>query len=591
MKLHLKPIHDQVIVLIGATSGIGLETAKHLAEKGARVVIVGRSQEGLGDALERVRTHAENHRMLRFGSMDSMGASSYYPQPGSFASTATMDRPEMGSQPLGETSTGGITGMTGTPGMTDMPRSDAPVSVMDEQVITLEGDITNFEDMRSVAEQVIQRFGRIDTWVNVAAVGEWALFEDTSADEFRRIIDVNLIGHANAAMAALPYLRQQRGSALIFVSSLAGRVPVPYQAAYAASKHGLNGMIDTLRMELKHTGAPVSVTNIMPTSVNTPLFDKARTKLGVEPDPLPPVYDTTLVARAIAHAAANPVRELIVGDAGIAMNFLKRLSPGLAQTYMSKMGFRQQRSDDPKSAQAPDNLYEHLGGYNRVQGDYTEMRVAPMTWLSTHPKARLAIFGGILAVIGAIFGWKMIQRRRSWRYRLPRQMRKFAKQTGKSMQKASKSAGKALTSTGRSISHMPVVSDLPMFHRKSLLERAGDTLAGFWAGALAILPFTRRKKITRRIADRISDVHIPEIHAPWNRQKSFAERITLADQRKLAGKKLDKTTHKVRDEIEDRRKQAIKMVDKAASRSKKMISKTPIVERRETLIDKVTFHK
>lgn len=588
MKIHLKPIYNQVVVLVGATSGIGLETAKLFAEKGARVAIVGRSQEGLNEAVDRVRMHTENYRMMQMGSVYGYGyTSEMTARPGAYVESEAAAPSTSGP-------------LTGEPSMGTERVREAPVSTMEEQVIAIEGDITNFEQMRSVADQVVQRFGRIDTWVNVAGIGEWALFEDTSPDEFRRIIEVNLIGHANGAMAALPYLRQQGGGALIFVSSIAGRVPVPYQAAYSASKHGLNGMIDTLRMELKHTGAAVSVTNIMPTSMNTPLFEKARTKLGVEPDPIPPVYDNTMVAKAIAHAATHPVRELIVGDAGIAMNFLHRFSPGLASKYMSSTGFRSQRSNEVKSAQAPDNLYEHLSGYNRVQGDYpSEMHFAPMTWMSTHPRARTAIFGGLLAVIAGLIGWRVfkgVQHRRTFGYRFPRQMRKLYKQAGVNARHASKRMGKTLSKAGHRIERMPVVSELPMFHRPSLWERVGETLAAFWAGALAILPFTRRKTLTRRIADRLPEVHVPELHipavrAPWKREKTFVERVTLADQRKAAAKKLEKTSDRVRDQIADRRKEAAKAVDKAAARTKDMLGKAPAIERRESIIERVTFKK
>jgi NAD(P)-dependent dehydrogenase (short-subunit alcohol dehydrogenase family) len=626
MKLRLKPIHDQVVVLVGATSGIGLETANLFAEKGARVVIVGRSQEGLNDAVERVRTHAENYRMMHMG---SMYGSDIYSHPGAYverqAGQTSMGGGRFGESPrepglggstmpsnLGETPSGGglaagggmaaggtATGgiPTGSTSIGSAPVTGAPVSTLNEQVVALEGDVTSFDQMRSVAEQVIQRFGRIDTWVNVAGIGEWALFEDTSPDEFRRIIDVNLVGHANGAMAALPYLRQQRGGSLIFVSSIAGRVSVPYQAAYSASKHGLNGMIDTLRMELKHTGAPISVTNIMPTSMNTPLFEKARTKLGVEPDPIPPVYDNTMVAKAIVYAAANPVRELIVGDAGIVMNFLHRFSPRLATKYMEMTGFRAQRSDEVKSAMAPDNLYEHLGGYNRSRGDMAqEMRAAPMTWLSTHPQARMAILGGLLAIIAGLIGWrayKNMQMRRSWRYRLPRQLRRMYKQAGVSARHTSKSLGKTLNRAGHSFTQLPVVSELPMFHRPSLRERVGNTLAGVISGLVAILPFVgRRKPVTKRIAERLPEVHLPDIRAPWKpRQKTFAERITLADQRKVAAEQLSKASHRVRDQFAERRKDAAKAVEKAASRSKDLASKAPSIERRESFVERVTFKK
>lgn len=561
MKLKLKPIYDQVVVLVGATSGAGLETAMLMAEKGARVAIVGRSMEGLNDALDQVRLHATASYMNR---MQARGMDLY---------TAPGEDISMGYHRTEETA-----------GSESSPAQTAHEVMSEDQVMAVEGDITNFEQMRSVADQVMQRFGRIDTWVNLAGVSEWALFEDTSPDEFHRIIEVNLVGQAYAAMAALPYLRQQRGGALIFVGSMAGRVPVPYQSAYSASKHGLLGLADTLRMEQQYTGLPVSITTILPASMNTPLFEKARTKIGVEPEPVPPIYDAKMLAKAIVYAATHPVREMIVGDAGYLINFVNRISPRLAHSVMSATGFTNQRNGPLKSGQAPDNLYEHISGYNQAEGEFydRERRFAPLTWLSTHPAARIGLYGVLLGGLGAFLGWRIMKERayrRTWRYRLPRQARKITRE-------ARAIAGKTLQSAGERVSEMQIASNLPMMHRRSFPRRAVDTLAGFWTAVLAILPFTQRKSLMRRITDRI-----PSVNMPWKQRESFVDRVTMADQRKKVGKRIEKTSDKVRETISDRRKDAAKTVEKAVQRGKEAAMKAPVIEHRESIIEKVTFRK
>lgn len=515
MKPKLKPISNQVVVLLGATSGIGLQTAKMMAAKGAQVVIVGRNQDGLNDATEKITRH------------------------------------------LNETSR----------------------MVMTEPIVALEADVTQFEQVKSVADQVVQRFGRIDTWVNVAAVAEWALFEDTSPDEFHRIIEVNLLGQAYGAMAALPYLKQQQGGALIFIASVAGRMPIPYQSAYNASKHGVMGLVDTLRLELKHSDVPVSVTAILPASINTPLFDKARTKIGVEPYPIPPIYDVKMVAKAIIYAAQHPVRELIVGDSGYMMTFMRRLAPTLSVNAMGASGFRAQRSDEPKSAQAPDNLYHHINGFEESQGDYTTetKRFSPLTWLSTHPKARMALYGGLLAGVGAYVGYRVITQRNrqmGWRYALPRQVaqvrRDAARQTVKTSQQTLKATRKAIKGASETFTNLPVVSSLPMFHKRTLLERAGEMMLGWWAAITSIsLPFIsrRRKSLPRRVVSSISD-RLPEVSLPWNRQPTMIERLTLAEQRKAAaqrfGKMSDKVLSQVMDQVDDTRQRAARVVSQTA---------------------------
>ena len=530
MKAKLKPIHDQVVVLFGATSGIGLETALQMVEKGARVAIVGRSQEGLNDAMERVRQHAQAHREIT----NRTNGGSVYP----------IGRREWMQGEMGAT---GMTGTGESTGFASAESGGSPMgtSTMEDQVIALEADITKWEDVKGVADQVVQRMGRIDTWVNIAAVAEWALFEDTNPEEFRRIIEVNLLGHAYGTMAALPYMKQQGGGSIISVASIAGRVSVPYQSAYSASKHGLMGMIETLRQELRHTNVPVSVTAIIPASVNTPLFNKARTKLGVEPEPIPPIYDPRMVAKAIVYAASHPVRELIVGDSGYIVTYMRRLAPTLTNNFLGATGFRKQRSDEPKSAQAPDNMYHHVSGYNSVSGEFTPrtMKVSPLTWLSTHPKVKMGIVSALIAGAGFLVGSKIVrsraQRRRSFSYRA----RNFGRQAG------------AL------LASLPMISDLPMFRRRTLPQRIIDAIPvdrktidrayhRAYDGTVSRLPGRKpvAAKLTEKIADRgkiaagavvagsklaahkvsdtVSDIHMPDIHMPdLRRRKTVMDRV------------------------------------------------------------------
>ena len=231
-------------------------------------------------------------------------------------------------------------------------------------------DVSDFSQVQAAAERAIKRFGRIDTWVNNAAVTVNATFEDTTLEEFRQILDVNLMGQIHGFKAALPHLRTS-GGAIISVTSVESKVAMPLHSAYAASKHAIAGLLDSLRRELLHEGAPVSVTNIMPASINTPLFSKSRTKLGVKPRGLPPFYQPHIVANAILYAAAHPVRDLIVGGAGKMMISSQINSPVLTDYMLARLGFSWQRTDEPKSEAALDNLFQPVAD-NRVEGDFSE---------------------------------------------------------------------------------------------------------------------------------------------------------------------------------------------------------------------------
>lgn len=335
-----KPISQQVVVLFGATSGIGLITALRFADLGAQLVLTGRSEEGLAEAL---------HWVKQFGA----------------------------------------------------------------RAIAVIADAQKPDDVRMVAEEAVSTFGRLDTWVHLAAVSEWALFEETPVEDFKQIIEVTLLGQVYGANSAMEIMRQQPdGGGLIHVTSVAGMVPLPYQSAYTAAKFGTRGFLDTLRLEIKQAGYPISVTNIVPSSINTPLFEKARTRLGVQPRPIPPVYEPELVADAIVFAAENPKNQLIVGGSGYLFQWIRRLAPGLLDAGLMLVGFRGQRSRQPESVLSHDNLYEHASGYNRIKGKYGDeaWSFSLYTWLMTHPIARYAVIGAVIGGVSMLF-WSKARRR------------------------------------------------------------------------------------------------------------------------------------------------------------------------------------
>lgn len=306
--MKLKPVHEQVVVLMGASSGIGRQAALDFAGRGAKVVAAARDWEGLQS---------------------------------------------LAAEAAGEVS-----------------------------IIT--ADTADFDHVSRVAAFAIETYGRIDTWVQLAAVSMYATFEHTTPEEWRRIVDVNLNGQAYGAMAALPHLRRN-GGALIHISSVEARRGLLYQSAYAASKHGITGFLESLRLELKHDNVPVNVTEIRPASINTPFFDKARTKLGARPVAARPLYSPQLVADAILHAAEHPVREVVVGGAGKALKWTQEVSSGLADRVLLRIGFEGHRTEERK---APDNLFTPLPGYSRVEGAFEPaIRDSVNAWIEKHPVA------------------------------------------------------------------------------------------------------------------------------------------------------------------------------------------------------------
>lgn len=330
--MQLKPIHEQVVVIMGASSGIGRETALQFARRGAKVVVSARSIEGLTTLLDEI---------------EQQGGSA----------------------------------------------------------IAFPADVADFDQMKAVADKTVDYFGRLDTWVHLAATSVFATFDQITPEEFKRVIDVNLTGQAYGAMAALPHLKREGRGALIHISSVEARRSLPYQSPYSASKHGIEGFLDALRLELMHEGLDISVTNVMPAVINTPFYNKGRTKLGVKPTGLPPYYKPELVAEAILHVAEHPTRDIIVGDVGKIADVLQRISPALMDALLLALSFEGQRTDEPRSEDAPNNLYEPISEYNRVDGDFGQLVVPSVSdWFDRNPAVKWGAIAAAALGIAAITG-------------------------------------------------------------------------------------------------------------------------------------------------------------------------------------------
>jgi NAD(P)-dependent dehydrogenase (short-subunit alcohol dehydrogenase family) len=328
--MRLKPVEEQVVALMGASSGIGRETARRFAGRGAKVVVSARSKEGLDSLVEEIR------------------------------------------------SAGG-------------------------EATAVVAEVTDFDQVKAVADRAAEVYGRLDTWVHLAAVSIFAPFEETTPEEFKRVVEIDLLGQAYGAMAALPHIKREGRGALVHVTSVVARRAVPLQSAYCAAKHGVDGFLESLRVELRREGWPIGVTNVMPAAINTPFFDKARTKLGVKPKGFPPVYAPDVVSDAILYAAEKAPRDIVAGGAGKGMILGQRLSPRLMDAIMLPGGFGSQQTDEPKPDDAPDALFEPVEDQDRAEGDLGSQTLSRSlsTWLDTHPLAKRGLIAGAALGVAA----------------------------------------------------------------------------------------------------------------------------------------------------------------------------------------------
>jgi short-subunit dehydrogenase len=288
----LKPLEEQVIVITGASSGIGLATALTAAKRGAKVVLSARSEDTLAKVAEQIR------------------------------------------------SAGG-------------------------HAAHVVADVGRFEQVQAIAQEAMQRFGRVDTWVNDAAVSIYGRLEEVSLEDSRRLFDTNFWGVVYGSLVALPLLRQSRG-ALINVGSEVSEAIVPLQGMYTASKHAVKGFTDVLRVEVEEIEkAQVAITLIQPTAVDTPFPQNARNYMAKEPKLPTPQIDPQTVADAILFAATNHRRAIKVGLGAKVNTLVSKLAPGLGDTMAAKQATRQQYDEPPRN---PEGTLHHAGEQGRIVG-------------------------------------------------------------------------------------------------------------------------------------------------------------------------------------------------------------------------------
>jgi len=326
----LRTISEQVVVITGASSGIGRETAIQFGRRGASVVLAARNETALREVAKEV---------------ERLGGGAHV-------------------------------------------------------VVT---DVAEWDQVERLAREAVNRFGRIDTWVNNAAASEYATVEQMTVEEIERQIQVILVSQLYGMKAALPHLKRQRQGTIINNASGLAKRSVPLQGAYCAAKHGIKGFTDTLRLELEHEKSGVNITLLMPSSVNTPFFGHARSKLGVKPMPIPPAYEPEAVAEAILFVAEHPRRDIVVGSAGKMLEVMERISPSLLDRLMLARGtmFKVQRTDRPDDGQ--DNLFEPVGGTGSTTGEFGRLSRSTSLYtrhLERYPNRKRVLLG--LAAAGAV---------------------------------------------------------------------------------------------------------------------------------------------------------------------------------------------
>ncbi|MBW3607629.1 MAG: SDR family oxidoreductase [Actinobacteria bacterium] len=328
-------MQDAVVVVTGASAGIGRATARRFARAGAKVALLARGEESLGDLAK------------------------------------------------------------------DLVREGATV-------LTVPTDVSNWEEVDAAATRIESELGPIDVWVNnamTAVLGEVRL---TSAEEFRRVMDVTYLGTVHGTLAALRRMEPRDRGVIVQVGSALSRRAIPLQASYCAGKHAIKGFTESLRVELRHQGSHVRTSIVQLPAHNTTQFGWVRVLgLAQHPQPVPPIFEPELAADAILWAAEHDRAELWVGWPTVKTILGSWLVPSYVDRYLARNGYgSQQMAERPLSPDRADYLTEPLDddadyGAHGIFGDRARRRSTQL-WLNLHRRAIGAAAAGATAVAAGL---------------------------------------------------------------------------------------------------------------------------------------------------------------------------------------------
>ncbi|MBA8794086.1 NAD(P)-dependent dehydrogenase (short-subunit alcohol dehydrogenase family) [Friedmanniella endophytica] len=322
----------QVVVITGASGGIGRAVAREFGSRGARVALLARGETGLQGAAEDVRNR------------------------------------------------GG-------------------------QALVIPVDVSDADAVEAAAQRVEDELGEIDVWINVAFTAVFSRFWHVSPAEYKHATEVSYLGYVYGTMSALKRMMARDRGTIVQVGSALAYRGIPLQTAYCGSKHAIQGFNESLRCELLHEKSNVHTTMVQMPAVNTPQFSWVLSRLPDHAQPVPPIYQPEVAARAVVYAADHPRRrEYWVGASTVGTLLGDKFFPGLLDRYLGWKGFSSQQTGQPRDPDQPVNLWEPADGPDgRDFGahgvfDDRSQSTAPQLWFSHHHKTLIA--GGLALVAG-----------------------------------------------------------------------------------------------------------------------------------------------------------------------------------------------
>jgi NAD(P)-dependent dehydrogenase (short-subunit alcohol dehydrogenase family) len=279
------------------------------------------------------------------------------------------------------------------------------------QALDITVDVAHAEQVERAAQTIDREFGPPDVWVNNAMTSVFSPVKDLSPEEVRRVTEVTYLGVVNCTLTALKRMLARDRGVIVQVGSALSHRAIPLQAAYCGAKHAIEGFTEALRTELLHDRSRVRLSMVQLPGLNTPQFDVVKSRLPRRPQPVPPIYEPELAAKAIVWAAQHDRRELYVGGSTAAIILLNKLAPGLLDRYLARTNYDAQQTDQSEDPDRPFNLWDPVPSDRGARGRFSDRSKARsyQLWATTHRRP----LGAVLALSGAA-GLAVQHLRRSW---------------------------------------------------------------------------------------------------------------------------------------------------------------------------------
>ncbi|MDM7916879.1 MAG: SDR family oxidoreductase, partial [Candidatus Eisenbacteria bacterium] len=251
-------------------------------------------------------------------------------------------------------------------------------------------------------QEIERRLGSIDVWINNAMTSVFSPVKEMRPEEYRRVTEVTYLGVVHGTLAALRRMLPRDRGVIVQVGSALAYRGIPLQSAYCAAKHAVQGFVDSLRTELLHDRSGVRVTMVQLPAINTPQFGWVKSRLPRKTQPVPPIFQPEVAARAIHYAARGTRREILVGWPTVKAVFGNRVAPGYADRKLAEMGYEAQMHDGAEDPERPYNLWAPVPGDHGAHGDFDARAsdTSAQLWLDLHRGKVAAIAAGAVGIAG-----------------------------------------------------------------------------------------------------------------------------------------------------------------------------------------------